>query len=187
MLKKLLLFILLSSPVVVWALYKPVRVLAPQWVAGISCPTKLICIEDISRIHEATELYQNAVQFVAENVASFQNKPLAVFCSSEACFRSFGFNRSSAQAIGASGIVISPRGWQPHYLRHEMIHHVQAEQLGIIHQLFAPDWFKEGMAYSLSEDPRVTLAEPMQQYRSEFDDWLQQVGKENMWPQAHQL
>jgi len=43
------------------------------------------------------------------------------------------------------------------------------------------------MAYSLSEDPRVTLAEPFQQYRSQFEAWYAKVGKDRLWVEASNL
>ena len=68
-----------------------------------------------------------------------------------------------------------------------MIHHVQAERLGIFTQWRSPAWFKEGMAYSLSQDPRSHLAKPLQQYRSDFEKWYQSVGKERLWEEAQKL
>lgn len=187
MLKRLLLIHLLCSTLVACATYKPGKILAPHLVEGITCTSAEICIEDVSRIREATGLYQSALQFVDSAAGPFEKPPRAVFCSTEACFRSFGFNKASAHAVGKSGIVISPRGWTSYYLRHEMIHYLQAEQLGVLKQWLGPEWFIEGMAYSLSDDPRQPLSHPWQQYRSEFDAWYQTVGKENLWHKARSL
>lgn len=187
MLKRLFLIALLFSPVAAWALYKPMRVIAPQWVAGVSCPTKTICIDDVTHYGEAQRLYSDALHFVGVAVSTIEKSPRVVFCSTEACFQSFGFNKSSARTVGVAGIVISPRGWNQYYLRHEMIHHIQAERLGMYKQWRSPDWFKEGMAYSLSEDPRTNLSGPWQQYRVRFEAWYQSVGKERLWEEAKNL
>ena len=187
MTKRLLLICLLLSPAAAWALYKPLRVLAPQLFTGVSCVTAVICVDDISRYAEAERLYNDTVQFLASSVAPIEKNPRVVFCSTQACFESFGFSRAVAATIGVSGIVVSPRGWTPHYLRHEMIHHVQAERLGVLKQWRSPDWFKEGMAYSLSGDPRSELAEPWQRYRREFETWYRTVGKEKLWDEAKKL
>ena len=77
--------------------------------------------------------------------------------------------------------VISPRGWKPYYLRHEMIHWIQAERLGFFKMYSEPEWFIEGMAYSLSQDPRPTLVEPFQGYRTKFQAWYAVGGKEHLW------
>jgi hypothetical protein len=68
-----------------------------------------------------------------------------------------------------------------------MIHHIQAERMGVYKQWRSPVWFKEGMAYSLSKDSRKNLAEPFQQYRAKFEGWYQSVGKERLWEEAKHL
>lgn len=188
--KKVLLIpaILISlAPVAAWAMYKPVRVLAPEWVESVSCRSPDICIDNVSRYSEASELYESALRFVASAVGPFQENPRVIFCATEACFKSFGFNKASATTVGKSGIVISPRGWKSHHVRHEMIHHRQAEELGVFALLFDPDWFIEGMAYSLSDDPRQPLTDPWQQHRVTFEAWFQKVGKDRLWDKAKKL
>jgi hypothetical protein len=187
MLKRLLVIVLLLSPAVAWALYKPIRVVAPQLVSAVSCNTKTICLDDTARFDEAQHLYNEALRFVESSVASVKNKPRVIFCSTEACYQSFGFVRSSASIVGTLGIVVSPRGWDQYRLRHEMIHHVQAERLGMYRQWGTPVWFKEGMAYSLSEDPRAKLTEPFQQYRARFEQWYRSVGRKRLWAEAKKL
>jgi hypothetical protein len=68
-----------------------------------------------------------------------------------------------------------------------MIHHLQSEQLGILQQWRSPPWFKEGMAYALSVDPRNKLSEPFESYRQQFQNWHQQVGKAHLWQVARTL
>lgn len=68
-----------------------------------------------------------------------------------------------------------------------MIHHIQAERLGAYKQWRSPDWFKEGMAYSLSQDPRRDLAEQFKQYRARFEAWYQSMGKERLWEEAKNI
>lgn len=184
MLKRLLLVCLLCTPVATWALYKPVRVLVPQWVPGVTCISDVICMDDTSRHREAAGLYDEALGFVNSSVGAIEQKPRIIFCASQACFRSFGFRDSSASTVGTSGIVIGPRAWKNYYVRHEMIHHLQTERLGILKQWRSPPWFREGMAYSLSEDPRATLAESSQRHRSMFENWYQSVGRKNLWEEA---
>ena len=73
-------------------------------------------------------------------------------------------------------------------MRHELIHHLQNERLGSLRTwLLKPDWFREGMAYSLSEDPRQPLPEPLQSYRARFETWFKQVGRSNIWTEAEHL
>jgi len=183
----LLAFVISLAPFAAWAIYKPSRVLAPELVEGIFCVDSKICIEDKSKYLEASTLYESALIFVTEAVGSFQKNPRIIFCSSEVCFQSFGFNKSSASTVGKSGIVISPRGWEAHYLSHEMIHHRQAEELGVFAMLLDPEWLIEGMAYSLSDDPRNSLSDRWQQVRVKFEGWYMKVGKINLWEEAGRI
>ena len=170
-------------PIAAWALYKPTRVLAPE-LNGVSCVSNVICMDDVSRYEEAAGLYDEAYEFVTASVGAIETKPRVIFCASKACFQSFGYDKAAAHTVGVLGIALAPRGWKNYYLRHEMIHHMQAERMGVLDQWLSPEWFKEGMAYSLGQDPRPNLSEPWQQYRSDFETWYQTVGKERLWEEA---
>ena len=186
MLKRLLLVLLLLIPIIAWYTYKPMRVIAPQW-NGVSCITEHICLESLDKTEVATFHYDSAVVFVDEFVGKVQSKPRITFCSSAECFGAFGFHTpAKAKTVGLSGIVIGPDGWENHIIRHEIIHHLQSERLGIIRQWRSPPWFKEGMAYYLSGDDRK-LAEPFESYREKFSNWYRQEGKEHMWESAKTL
>lgn len=187
MLTRIVVATLLLGPVAAWALYKPVRVLLPQWVAGVSCVTETICLEDAARYAEARRLYVQALEYINASVAPIEMPPRVTFCSTQSCYRAFGFDRSAGQTVGVLGIVISPRGWHPYYLRHEMIHHLQAERMGMWKQWRSPAWFKEGMAYSLSRDPRAELDEPFREYRARFQQWYGSTDQKALWepPDEH--
>ncbi|MDD1621438.1 MAG: hypothetical protein LUQ11_08145 [Methylococcaceae bacterium] len=186
MLKRLLLVVMLCTPLAAWALLKPVRVVAPEW-AGLSCVTDTLCTDDVSRTLEAAALYDEALTFVDVALGAIDNKPRVIFCGSDACSESFGLGRRAGMTIGTFGIVINTRGWKPFYVRHELIHHLQNERLGMFVAWTKPEWLVEGMAYALSEDPRQKLSEPFQQYRSEFENWYATVGKERIWSEAGKL
>lgn len=178
--------VILCGPLAAWAFYKPSRLLAPS-LAGVTCITDVICTDAPSRAVEAKALYEGAREFVKAKLGPIQSRTHLVFCQSDACAYSFGLGRSTAKTTGPLGTVFGPRAWQPYYVRHELIHQLQIERLGTYRVLRSPDWFIEGMAYSLSEDPRSTLVEPFAQYRSRFDAWLRSVGKENLWEKAANL
>ena len=182
-----LLFVsLLLLPVAGWAFFKPMRILLPQF-NGVSC-IDAVCTEDESRRTEASRLYWEALAFVESSVGTANEHPKVVFCATQRCADAFGSKKRSGFTLGTLGILITPRAWQAHYVRHEMIHHLQNERLGTFHNwLFTPSWFTEGMAYSLSQDPRATLAEPFQRYRSQFDAWYKEVGSDRLWAEAENL
>jgi hypothetical protein len=178
-----------SLPAITWATFKPIRVLAPQWV-GLTCTGQNVCVDDVAKLPDALALREEALSFVATRVDRIGNVPRFVFCSQQACARSFGFSPyQGAYHVGTSGVVIGPLGWRPFFVRHELIHHVQMENIGSMHALlFTPTWFIEGMAYSLSEDPRRPLPEPLEGWRNQFEAWYPaQQKKEEFWGVARAL
>ena len=143
---------------------------------------------NLLRLAEAVALYEDALQFVGDKIDPITNPPSLTFCSSAECSRSFGFTFQGAYTVGTVGIVIGPRGWKPYFVRHELIHHLQLERIGALRVwLFKPTWFVEGMAYSLSEDPRRPLPEPLEGYRAKFERWFVKVGKGQVWREAAKL
>jgi len=173
-------------PFAAWALVKPLRVLAPQ-LEGLTCD-EWVCIDDTSRRAEATRLYREAVNSVQASVGTLHAIPRAVFCATPACSDKFGFTAALAYAVGTFAVVISHRGWRPYLIRHELIHHLQNERLGWLRaRLLKPEWWREGMAYSLSRDPRRPLPQPLEGYRAQFEAWFRQVGLDGLWVAAEHL
>lgn len=186
-LPRLVLGALLALPILTWFAFKPVRVLAPQ-LAGVKCTEANICVDDLQKLELATTLRDEAVQFVEAKIDRLADAPKFVFCSSPMCAQSFGFTTNAAYHVGTFGIVIGPRGWQPHFVRHELIHHLQMEKIGSLHALiFTPAWFIEGMAYSLSEDPRRPLPQPLEDWRAQFERWFPSVADRDLWTEARTL
>jgi hypothetical protein len=186
MLKKAVFLIALALPLAAWAFVKPVRVIAPQ-LEGLECEG-LVCVDDPARRAEATTLYRGAVRFVQTSVGAMQTEPRAIFCSTRACSEKFGLGRRNAYNVGTGALVIGDRGWYPFFVRHELIHHLQNEHLGSLRTwLFKPVWFREGMAYSLSKDPRRPLPEPLEGYRSQFEAWYRPIGLAQLWGEAEKL
>ncbi|MEL6778366.1 MAG: hypothetical protein AAFO06_14015 [Cyanobacteria bacterium J06597_16] len=177
----------LLLPAIALAVYKPTRILVPGLFSGLHCWRDRICTDDLPRLSEAQNLTDEATHFVETHIQTLKNKPTVVFCSEESCFNHFGFENASAHTIGVSGIVVGPKGWSPYIVRHELIHHIQAEQFGIIDYLRYPRWFIEGMAYTLSEDPRPTLWEQNQRYRECFKAWVIALEDTDQWIAAKDL
>lgn len=177
-----------AAPVAAWSAFKPIRVLAPALVAGVECHADGICIDDPARLAEARALKAGAVDFVAARVAPVGSMPRFVFCSTAACAARFGITRQAAHALGTQGIVVGPKGWAPFFARHELIHHVQMEHLGSLHAwLLTPRWFLEGMAYSLSGDPRRPLPALYEGWRERFEAWYPGIPKHELWTRAAAL
>lgn len=158
------------------AIHKPARVLAPE-AFGLTCPTADICIENPEALSEATRLRNDAVTFVEANIGALVDVPRILFCSTRACFSQFGNPQIAAQIVyGYEVLVINEAGWSDHIVRHELIHHWQTENFGLAETAYRlPRWFIEGMAYSLSEDPRRPIPRPEAEvYRVHFEQWIEQ-------------
>ena len=163
---------------VAYAIARPAQVLQSL---GFFCHNELVCVEEPARLAEASQLYEGAVEFLASSLAPLQKQPLAVFCSTPLCYSFTGESGSAAKTVGKFIIVVSPRGWKPYFVRHEMIHRLQGEKLGVLGMYEKPEWFIEGMAYALSQDPREPLVNPFERERARFRAWYASVGKERLW------
>lgn len=161
----LLLIVLLLMSVAVFA--KPAKILWPE-TAGVTCVEPWLCLEVLEHQERAQQLYDEALRQVEFKLSGFADKPRVVFCSTQACFSRFGFAKSAANSIGDFGVVIAPRGWTAYYVEHELIHQWQARNWGVITTWLAEPWLTEGMAYSLSDDPREPLSEPFEGYRDQY-------------------
>ena len=105
----LVIILMILTPVAALAFFKPSRVFLPA-LAGISCPERAFCIEDTNRLTEARALLVAATHDVEARLGRFDQPPKFIFCSSQACFESFGFKKAAAQTLGKTGTVIGPRG-----------------------------------------------------------------------------
>lgn len=172
-------------PVATLAIPNPLRALAPG-LFGLVCEDR-VCVDDARRLAEAQALLQRARADVTRTLGAPHVQPLALFCSSEECFRTFGKRRSIAATFGGQAILIGPRGWAAHFVRHELIHVAQYERLGVIRAWRGPRWINEGMAYSLSEDPRRPLPAELEAWRTEYEGRLGAERGEALWDRVEAL
>ena len=133
------------------------------------------------------QLYSDGVAFVSRAISPLEGAPRVVFCSTQTCADRFGLGARSAVTVGTVGTVIGPHAWKPYYVRHELIHHLQGQRLGVMKRLLMPFWWVEGMAYALSEDPRSPLSQPWEGHRQQFDAWYATTGKSRLWLAAGAL
>jgi len=115
----LVLLLIISIPTAAFSFYKPSRVVIPE-VFGMHCLNGSICVEDPATIDFASDLVLNSVDNLQENHSLDMDLPRIVFCSTDKCKDRFGLGRRTAITVGTFGIVMSPRGWKPHYVKHEL-------------------------------------------------------------------
>lgn len=169
-------WILLIGVLASCAMFKPIRVMSPE-AFGLTCPSSTICVENIDTLAQANRLRSDAVAFVEKSLSGFIHAPRVIFCSTQECFQKFGGNPGvSGQNVGTYGAVINVSGWNPYIVRHELIHHWQNENFGTARAfLRLPNWYIEGMAYSLSEDPRRPIPHAASEAsRVRFNAWISQ-------------
>jgi hypothetical protein len=172
-------------PVATLAIPGPLRALAPG-LFGLVCEDR-VCVDDARRLAEARRLVRSARADVMRKLDAPHALPLALFCSSEQCFLTFGKRRSTAEMFGGKAILIGPRGWAAHFVRHELIHVAQYEKLGFIRAWRGPRWINEGMAYSLSEDPRRPLPAPLEAWRAQYERRLGGERDAALWAKVEAL
>jgi hypothetical protein len=178
---------LFAAIVATWFLFKPIRALFPEF-AGLQCNQTGVCVDDTSRFAEAAQLKSEAVRSIEQRLGQFEHVPPILFCTTTSCEKWFGFKGNVAYNVGAIGLVVAARGWQPHFIRHELIHHVQVEKIGGFRMwLITPTWFIEGMAYSLSDDPRRPLQQPWEGYRTQYEEWVADIPMGDLWARAKAL
>ena len=170
----------------VFILVKPMRVVFAHHIPSLQC-TGFVCVDNPQKQPLAQTLYDQAVKQTQDKVGAFQQQPTMVFCSTAQCAHLFGMEKAAAKAVGDLGLLVAPRGWKSFYIRHELIHHRQAEEWGNIAMFTKPKWLVEGMAYRLSDDPRPTLSQPFQQWRAQFKLWHKQHPNADIWYTTQQV
>ena len=175
------------APAMALIMIKPFRVVTPQVVNSVNCYSGGICTDDDQRLDEARVLYSAALSLVSQKAGAFHSRPKVIFCSADSCRGSFGLGSRAAYTVGDFGIVIAPRGWQTFFLAHEFIHYRQAEEFGNIKTLFKPTWLIEGMAYSLSDDPRRPLTQPFESWCVKFESWDNSTNITHFWQAARKV
>lgn len=184
-LKRVSLFLLLALPLTAWAFAKPIRLLLPEQ-NGVVCQES-VCVDDAGRMPEAKALYDAAHKHVQDRLTPLSGRPLMVFCSTVTCYQSFGGGAERAITYPKLGSLIAPSSWAPHFARHELIHALQAQELGAVRMMLGPDWLREGMAYSVSDPPSEEMPQQFQGYRAQYESWAVGVAKADLWSVASEL
>jgi hypothetical protein len=172
-------------PIIAWASFKPIRILAPT-LNGVTC-VALVCVEEPAKLALAQTLQGNAVKAVGHKLSPLQNVPLTVFCSSRECYQSFGGGMERGAALLNWGVIIPPESWVPHIVEHEYIHMLQAQELGLLGREATPLWFKEGMPFLISAPPTYDLPAYARPLVAQYQDWEQSEGRGNVWQRAQDL
>jgi len=105
-------------------------------------------------LRDAMVRAENAIRSAYGSVNSH---PIVHACISESCYESLGGKTSRAKVYG-DHILLSPRGFNWHFLAHEWSHAEIRSRLSFSARWHLPQWFDEGLAVSVSEAPEHSEA-----------------------------
>jgi hypothetical protein len=97
---------------------------------GLTCSDQGVCVDGQKLLPQATVLKQDTVASIGKNVGTLASVLLILNCSSAICEKSLGFTNQGGYMVDSFGIVAGPREWSPHFVRHELIHYLQATRCG---------------------------------------------------------
>ena len=100
-----------AAPPLVWAAFKPVRILAPE-LNGMACHGS-VCVEKASELARAARLQRDAVAEVSRKLVALEQPPLTIFCSTRKCYHSFGGGMERGATLFNWGVILPPESWVP--------------------------------------------------------------------------
>ena len=90
-----------------------------------------------------------------------QSSPRVLLCASDACYRPLG-GGSRGVTLLDQALILSPRGADTIIAAHELAHAELHKRIGVRATLAraVPQWFDEGLAVVVSDDPRYLAPSP---------------------------
>jgi hypothetical protein len=114
----------------------------------------------------ATRAAQMTIGIARQRVRNFygdlQSHPRILVCVTEACYQKIGGGQSTGMALLNFALLLSPRGDRVVIAAHEISHIELHARLGLFGTLarWVPQWFDEGLAAVISDDPRYVAPTP---------------------------
>jgi hypothetical protein len=107
------------------------------------------------QIAAATATVGDARDRVRRFYGSLQGRPRILLCFTDHCYSRFGAG-SRGMALLDGALILAPRGMNVVIATHELAHIELHSRLGMWRTWFktVPQWFDEGVAVLVSEDPR---------------------------------
>jgi hypothetical protein len=103
----------------------------------------------------ATTMVRDARDRVRRFYGTLQGRPRILLCFTDHCYRRFGTG-SRGMALLDRALILAPRGMNVVIAAHELAHIELHSRLGARRTWFktVPQWFDEGLAVLVSDDPR---------------------------------
>lgn len=119
---------------------------------------------------------------VSEFYGGRRGEPLFLACVTDGCYERIGGGRERGIAVLNRAVMLSPRGLDPVIAAHELAHVELHARVG---GASVPQWFDEGLAVLVSDDPRYLrpeaagdrcLVAPSGPLPETLGDWLRAAG-----------
>ncbi|TWF78838.1 hypothetical protein FHX44_114762 [Pseudonocardia hierapolitana] len=147
---------------------------------GLYVEPGLTAVQHREVIHAVDE----GTQRVKEYFGDLRSEPDVLVCLTEECYTRIGGGRERGIAVLYRAVMLSPRGIDPVIAAHELTHVELRARLG---RASVPQWFDEGLAVLVSDDPRYLLpegapdrcrVEPTGPLPETLDAWLRDAGED---------
>lgn len=169
------------------ATLKETKLLAPTWFGLEQIAPSVYVSEEVTdqqHTHLLASIPQARTQII--NVyGSAISSPKFYACATRACYESFN-GYGNGRAIGGTGILLLPDGFNPEVLSHEWSHVELYVRVGDSGYRGIPMWFHEGLAVVVSNLPRhsdETLREAQSRGFAIPPD-VKQYGELQVWSEA---
>lgn len=135
------------------------KLYVPTWFGFVEITKGIYVDEKMSSTQrdDVLKIVRESKARVASFFGEIEGRPIILACSTEKCFTSNGGVSARAKAYGSSMILLSPRGLGVVFVSHELTHIELHTRIGAFRSWRSiPEWFDEGLAVLVSEDPRYT-------------------------------
>jgi hypothetical protein len=131
---------------------------------------------------QVTDAVDEGTRRVADFFGDLRSDPGFLACLTEECYARIGGGGERGIAVLNRAVMLSPRGIDPVIAAHELTHVELHARLG---RASVPQWFDEGLAVLVSDDPRFLLPEGASDrcrvastgpLPETLDDWLRAAG-----------
>ena len=135
--------------------------------AAVACPTCYGFTRVAANVYveraasaDARSAVEDVVTSARDRIRTFYGRldsgPKVMVCISDGCYRRVGGGKSRGMAVLDWALFLSPRGTTTTIASHELSHIELHHRIGFVRTFRRdiPQWFDEGLAVTISDDPR---------------------------------
>ena len=149
---------IIAGLVVIYFGYPPAAAAVCPACFGLSPAGSNVFVDDSNQenVAIAVKTIGNARERVRRFYGTLKSSPRILICTTENCYRRIGGGGSTGMALLDYALLLSPRGDKTVIASHEISHIEFHKRLGLTAtiQRKVPQWFDEGLAALISDDPR---------------------------------